>query len=159
MSFKSQRNKGRCCQAATFINIFIAYQAIQMKPVYAGIRILCINYSIFLVFISCSFHSNSLKQENAEMAIKNVISSDTSGHFIIRSVDEVNIYAESKASVNAYVNYNSDSLGKNHKLRFLFERAPGNQWFLVSIESGDGITSPYIKTWIAVNKKLKIPVH
>lgn len=130
-----------------------------MKPAYTGIGILCIKYCIFLVFISCDFHSNSLKQENAEMAIKNIISSDTSGHFAFRSVEKVNIYAESKANVNAYVNYTSNSPGKNQKLRFLFERAPGNQWFLVSIESGDDSTSPYIKTWIARNKKLKIPVQ
>ena len=130
-----------------------------MKPVYTGIRILCISYCIFLVSISCTFHSNTLKKENAETAIKNVISSDTSGHFTIRSVDEVNIYAESKASVNAYVNYNSDSLGKNQKLRFLFERAPDNQWFLVSVENTHDTTSGYIKTWIARNKRLKIPVH
>ena len=125
----------------------------------------------FLMLISCQFNSNNLKQENAENTIKDYISSfsidnpeiaaqqNSFNAADITAIDKVNIYTQFRSSVDAHFNYKDTGSEKNLVLKFLFERTPDNQWFLISIESVEGVTSEHMKTWLERNKNLRIPVQ
>lgn len=128
-----------------------------MKNINLSFCLIC----CLMIFVSCE--SNSLKQDNAESAIRGYVTNnrfETSKESInpeaIQKIGKTNVYTQFNTSVRVYF-YNKE--GKQHtRLLFIFTRTPRNKWFLESVESFEG-ASAELADWAKHKRKLKIPVQ
>jgi hypothetical protein len=104
--------------------------------------------------------TNNLSQENAEKAIRQLISpNDSMNAIAITAIEPISQFTETAAGSIVHYNYRGGPASGPVLLKCNFKKNGDNQWFLISVLGVSGIGLQEMSGWFSKWQNLNIPVQ